>query len=249
MRVLRRRSRACAHATWKDQPPHLLRTRLAPVTSWLLRHRHRHTRAILLLLWLRPHTARHSRDTSTGAHQPATAISRGRQEQQQDAERCVRACVRAAADAGAHPAHVPRSCAARGLPCAAHAGLVPVSCTCCVLSVPQHTRTTVATSRPRHRRTHALYTPNTRPIPPPGFRLDTDGWVAEYEKCKDLTQDIVTQVQVRHAGWGERACKGAGGESHAVECCCAAWVGRARGRWAGVQLRLQVCTLLGQQHA
>lgn len=29
-----------------------------------------------------------------------------------------------------------------------------------------------------------------------GFRLDTDAWLKEYEKCKDLTQEIVQNIQV-----------------------------------------------------
>lgn len=29
-----------------------------------------------------------------------------------------------------------------------------------------------------------------------GFRLDTDAWLKEYEKCKDLTQEIVQLIQV-----------------------------------------------------
>ncbi|KAF8055598.1 SYP52 [Scenedesmus sp. PABB004] len=33
---------------------------------------------------------------------------------------------------------------------------------------------------------------------PSGFRLDTDAWLKEYEKCKDLTQEIVTLVQERN---------------------------------------------------
>jgi hypothetical protein len=32
-----------------------------------------------------------------------------------------------------------------------------------------------------------------------GFRLDTDAWLKEYEKCKDLTQEIVQNIQVSPA--------------------------------------------------
>lgn len=28
-----------------------------------------------------------------------------------------------------------------------------------------------------------------------GFRLDTDAWLKEYETCKDLTQEIVQNIQ------------------------------------------------------
>jgi SYP5 family syntaxin len=33
---------------------------------------------------------------------------------------------------------------------------------------------------------------------PSGFRLDTDAWLKEYEKCKDLTQEIVQNIQERN---------------------------------------------------
>lgn len=39
---------------------------------------------------------------------------------------------------------------------------------------------------------------STHPLEPtrPGFRLDTDSWVKEYDSCKELAQEIVTLIQV-----------------------------------------------------
>ena len=44
-----------------------------------------------------------------------------------------------------------------------------------------------------HAHTHAQHTLTHRT----GFRMDTDGWVKEYEVCKDLTQEVVQLIQVR----------------------------------------------------
>ena len=45
-------------------------------------------------------------------------------------------------------------------------------------------------------RQHALLFFCSNTVLSVGFRLDTDAWLKEYDKCKDLTQEIVQNIQV-----------------------------------------------------
>jgi len=44
-----------------------------------------------------------------------------------------------------------------------------------------------------------------------GFRMDTDGWVSEYDVCKELTQDIVQVIQVGFLSLGALKRRGSEG--------------------------------------